>query len=647
MTKMVDLSSYNAGLRPDSILKVSDWADEHRILSQTASSEPGKFRTDRTPYLKEIMDALSPSSPIEKVVFMKGAQVGGTEAGNNWIGYIIDQAPGPMLVVQPTVEMGKRWSKGRLAPLLEDSPCLRDKVKDPRSRDSGNTVQSKEFAGGIVVVTGANSAVGLRSMPVRYLFLDEVDAYPPDADSEGDPLTLAIQRTSTFARKKIFIVSTPTIQGLSHIEREFKETDQRYYFVPCPHCDFFQVLKWENIKYDSDPLQAVYVCEHCKRNIENHHKTEMLRRGRWQATRRDAATEEQCEVESTAAISIKNPRVVGFHLSSLYSPVGWLSWGTCAQNYERAKDDDQLLKAWTNTTLGLPWEEKGEAPDWGVLFDRREPYRIGSVPNGGYVLTAGVDVQNDRLEIEIVAWGPRKESWSVDYRIIYGSPSEQKTWAGVSHILQEEFESEDGTHRKINMMAIDAGFSTQEVYGWVRTQSIHNVMAIKGVDNSLVPLNAPTKVDVNFQGKKLKHSIRLWKIGVSMIKGEIYNSLKSRRNEGACLMHFPEYNAEYFKQLTAEQLVTKIVKGYPKREWQKIRDRNEALDCRVYARAAAIALSIDRWSESKWEQLAGAKIQKTAVETPIKENRVAQVAQFSTQRQMQPQRSRIVRSSLM
>ncbi|GHT97980.1 hypothetical protein FACS1894126_2980 [Alphaproteobacteria bacterium] len=275
----IDLSSYNAGLRPDSILLVSDWADENRILSQVASSEPGKFRTERTPYLKEIMDALSPSSPIEKVVFMKGSQIGGTEAGNNWIGYVIDQAPGPMLVVQPTVEMGKRWSKGRLAPLLEDSPCLRDKVKDPRSRDSGNTVQSKEFAGGIVVVTGANSAVGLRSMPVRYLFLDEVDAYPPDADSEGDPLTLAIQRTSTFARKKIFIVSTPTIQGLSRIEREFKETDQRYYFVPCPYCDFFQVLKWENIKYDSSHSKAVYVCECCKGNIENHHKTGMLRRG--------------------------------------------------------------------------------------------------------------------------------------------------------------------------------------------------------------------------------------------------------------------------------------------------------------------------------------------------------------------------------
>jgi phage terminase large subunit GpA-like protein len=197
----------------------------------------------------------------------------------------------------------------------------------------------------------------------------------------------------------------------------------------------------------------------------------------------------------------------------------------------------------------------------------------------------------------------------VDYRIIYGSPSDQKTWLSLSHILNEEFESEDGVHRKINMLAIDAGFATQEVYAWVRTQSIHNVMAIKGVDNSLVPINAPTKVDVNLRGKKLKGSVRLWKVGVSIIKSELFNFLKQRKNDDGTTptgyMHFPEYNTEYFKQLTAEQLVTRIVKGYPKRIWQKTRDRNEALDCRVYARAAAIALGIDRWSESKWKQLSG------------------------------------------
>ena len=592
---------FNSGIKPDSIVSVSEWADANRILSQTASSEPGKFRTSRTPYLKDIMDALSPSSPYEKVVFMKGAQIGGTEAGNNWIGYIIDQAPGPMLVVQPTVEMGKRWSKGRLAPLIEDTVCLHGKVKDPRSRDSGNTVQSKEFPGGQVVITGANSAVGLRSMPVRYLFLDEVDAYPPDANSEGDPLTLAIQRTSTFARRKIFIVSTPTIKGLSRIEKEFNETDQRYFFVPCPFCGEFQTLKWENLHYDQEHSKSFYACEcckRCKRSIEEHYKTDMLRNGEWRATCEEKASE----------------KVIGFHLSSLYSPVGWMSWDTCIKNYEIAKNDEQLLKAWTNTTLGLTWEEKGEAPDWGILFDRREKYQIGVVPKGGYVLTAGVDVQNDRLEIEIVAWGKNRESWSVDYRIIYGSPTTKEPWEKLTKILNEEFESEDGIFRKINMFAIDTGFSTQEVYAWVRSQSIHNVMAVKGTDNSLVPLNAPTKVDVNIRGKKITNGVRLWKVGVSILKSELYGWMKKTRNEDGSIpygyMHFPEYNTEYFKQLTAEQLVTKIVKGYPKREWQKTRDRNEALDCRIYARAASIALGIDRWTDAKWEQISGSKTEK-------------------------------------
>jgi phage terminase large subunit GpA-like protein len=421
--------------------------------------------------------------------------------------------------------------------------------------------------------------------------LDEVDAYPPDADSEGDPLTLAIQRTATFARRKILIVSTPTVKGLSRIEKEFENTDQRYFFVPCPHCGHFQTLKWEGIHYDSNLTEVTYVCENCKGAIRDHHKTEMLSKGEWRATNKEKISD----------------KVIGFHLSSLYSPVGWLSWEACVQNYEMAKDNEQLLKAWTNTTLGLTWEEKGDSPDWGVLFDRREHYRIGTVPQGAYVLTAGVDVQNDRLEAEIVGWGQNLESWSIDYRIIYGSPANSETWQKLSQLLEENFESEDGVSRRINMLAVDTGFATQEVYNWVRSQSFNNVMAIKGVDNSLVPLNSPTKVDINYKGKKISGGVRLWKLGVSILKGELYGWLKKTKREDGSIphgyCHFPEHATEYFKQLTAEQLVTKIVKGYPKREWQKTRDRNEALDCRVYARAATIALGLDRWGEKKWDKL--------------------------------------------
>ena len=615
--------SFNTGLRPDPLLKVSEWADGFRMLSQTASSEPGRWRTERTPYLKEIMDALSPSSPVEKVIFMKGAQIGGTEAGNNWIGYIIDQAPGPMLVVQPTVEMGKRWSKGRLAPLIDDTPALRDKVKDPRSRDSGNTVQSKEFTGGIVVVTGANSAVGLRSMPVRYLFLDEIDAYPGDADGEGDPVSLAIQRTATFARRKILLVSTPTIQGLSRIEREFEASDQRYYWVPCPHCNTFQILKWPQVQWDDEPLNAHYVCIECKEKIQHHQKTWMLANGQWRAS------------------SESNGKIAGFHISSLYSPVGWLSWGEAAQNFLHAKENEQLLKVWVNTTLGETWVDKGEAPDWQRLFERKENYAIGTVPYGGLVLTAGVDVQKDRIEVEIVAWGQKRESWSVDYQVFEGDPGKASTWQHLSALMSTLFPSEDGLERPISRIAVDAGYATQEVYGWIRSQPPGRVMAVKGIDKALVPVGAPSRVDVTILGQKLRRGAKLWPIGVSVLKSELYHVLKlSQTDEGfpAGYCHFPAYGPEYFKQLTAEQLVTKISKGYPKREWQKIRERNEALDCRVYARAAAIAIGADRWNENKWKSLMGYK------KSPNPEYNLSSEPMRPTKSQGRP---RVVRSRFM
>ena len=237
-----------AGARPDPLLTISQWADKYRTLSQRASAEPGPWRTDRTPYLREIMDCLSPSSPVERVVFMKGAQIGATESGNNWIGYVIHQAPGPMMAIQPTVEMAKRNSKQRIDPLIEESEVLRKLVSDPRSRDSGNTILSKDFPGGVLVMTGANSAVGLRSMAARYLFLDEADAYPGDVEGEGDPVNLATARTRTFARRKIFLCSTPKITGLSRIEAAFEESDQRRYWLPCPACHAYQVLQFPQLQ---------------------------------------------------------------------------------------------------------------------------------------------------------------------------------------------------------------------------------------------------------------------------------------------------------------------------------------------------------------------------------------------------------------
>jgi len=323
------LRQWANGIRPDPNLTVSQWADRHRLLSSRASAEPGRYRTARTPYMREIMDALSPASPAQRVVFMKAAQVGATEAGNCFIGFVMHHAPGPMLAVQPTVELAKRNSRQRIDPLIEESPELRAKVKPARSRDAGNTMLSKEFAGGILIMTGANSAVGLRSTPARYIFLDEVDAYPASADEEGDPVSLAEARSLTFAhRRKVFLVSTPTIRGLSRIEREFEASDQRRFFVPCPHCGAQQWLKFERLRWEKGQTEtAQYHCEGCDRPIAEHHKTVMLECGGWRATAEAA-----------------DPLTVGYHLSALYSPMGWLSWARIARSWEAALGNDEAMR---------------------------------------------------------------------------------------------------------------------------------------------------------------------------------------------------------------------------------------------------------------------------------------------------------------
>ena len=587
-----------AGARPDPFLTISQWADKYRTLSQRASSEPGRWRTDRTPYLREIMDCLSPMSMIERTVFMKGAQIGGTECGNNWIGYVIHQAPGPMMAVQPTVEMAKRNSKQRIDPLIEESEVLRTLVHDPRSRDSGNTVLAKEFPGGVLVMTGANSAVGLRSMAARYLFLDEIDGYPGDVDGEGDPINLALARTRTFARRKVFLVSTPKITGMSRIEKAYEESDRRQYWVPCPVCREQQVLKFPQIRWPKGGTdKAVYVCEHCGQEIQNHQKQWMLARCQWRA---NPGQYWDC-------------RTAGFHLSSLYSPVGWFSWADAAKHFEQAQRDPSVLQVFVNTVLGETWTLLGEAPDWKKLYDRREQYKIGLVPRGGIFITAGADVQRDRIEVEVVAWGRGKESWSIDYRVFEGDTARREVWEQLTGLLDETFSTTNGLELPIIQMAVDSGYATNEVYEWSRRQG-NRVLVVKGDSRAPAILGAASPIDVGPLGVKLKRGVKVWPVNSGMAKEELYRWLRLERPTdedlekgvphppGYC--HFPRYSEEYFHQITAEQLVARLVKGYRKLEWEKMRERNEALDCRVYARAAAARVGLDRFQEKHWRVVA-------------------------------------------
>ena len=588
--------AWREGLTPDPLLTVSEWADQYRVLSGKSASEPGKWRTNRTPYLKEIMDCLSPTSPIERVVFMKGAQVGGTECGNNWIGYVIHLAPGPMMAVAPTVEMAKRNSKQRIDPLIEESPTLSSLIAPARARDSGNTILGKEFRGGVLVMTGANSAVGLRSMPVRYLFLDEVDGYPGDVEGEGDAIALAEARTRTFARRKIFIVSTPTISGSSRIEREYEQTDQRQFMVPCPHCEHEQVLIFEQLIWEKGlPETAHYRCESCEQPIYEYQKTEMLERGRWQSSIPDYVG-----------------KTVGFHLSSLYSPVGWRSWVDIAAAWEAAQGSATALKAFKNTELGETWVEQGETPEWERLLERREDYRIGTVPIGAALLCAGVDVQKDRIEVSVWAFGRGKEAWLVEHRVLAGDTSRDTVWQRLREMIDESWTHASGVQLRLSRIGLDTGYATQEAYAFVRKLRDSRLLPMKGVARGAALVGLPTAVDLTVGGKKLRRGVRVYSVVGGIAKLEFYNHLRKTMEvteDGEILypagyIHLPKVDAEFVQQLCSEQLVTRRDRnGYPVREWQKIRERNEALDCYVYARAAASLAGLDRYEERHWREL--------------------------------------------
>lgn len=494
----------------------------------------------------------------------------------------------------------------RVAPMIESTPNLSLKVKPSRERDSGNTLLMKEFINDhLLIMGGANAASGLASMPFRYLGGDEIDRWPLEVDDEGSPVDIVEARTRTFgARKKHCWTSTPTLAGRSAIWSKFMESDQRRYNLPCPQCKHYQILSWDRMRYDPlDPLlphrlsrAPVMICENCGEGMDEHAKGRWYREdlGKWIAEAPDSP-------------------IKGYHLSSLYAPLGWLSWTDIVLAYERAKDDPSRLRPWTNTVLAECWSDGAAVPDWSNLYRRRETYRPGTVPLGGVILTCGVDVQRDRLELEIVAWGRNLESWSVDYIVLPGDtssiqadPAVPCVWRNLGLELSRTFTAANGTEVPISKVGIDSGDQTQVVYTWVRGQRDPRLMATKGRDSLTTALGIPVPQDVNVRGRKVLRGIRLWPVGVSVLKSELYGWLLQPpplhpgdpAPRGFC--HFPELPESYFLGLTAEELRRTELRGFSVWKWEKVRQRNEPLDCRVLARAAAAAAGVDRWPESEW-----------------------------------------------
>ena len=549
--------------KPPTELKISEWADEYRYLSPESSAVSGKYRTDYAPYQKEIMDVFN-DPKIERIVWMKSAQVGATEILNNVVGYYIHMQPSPILIMQPTLQMAQAYSKEKLANMLRDTPVLRAKINEPKSKDSSNTVLSKKFEGGTTLnMVGSNSAASVASRAVRILCIDEVDRMEASVGSEGDPVLLASKRTQTFFNRKIYLCSTPTVKGISRIEAAFEESDQRYYYVPCPECDHMQTLKWSNVVWEENqPETAIYTCENgCIINESKKHW--MLKNGHWKATK---------ETKKTA----------GFHLNELYSVFS--SWGLMAENFLEAKKQPEMLKTFINTSLAETWQpEPEEAVEAEGLMAKRESYDLESIPDEALVLTCGIDIQKNRIECQVVAFSHDYEMWVVDYKIIYGSTGQMNVWNDLEKYLQTKFKTHSGRNLTIACTTIDSGFQTQQVYAFTKNKKGRRIFAIKGQSQSgKSVVGKPTKVG--------KENNTLYPVGSDTAKEVIYSRLASEY--GYSTLHFPStVDEEYFKQLTAEQRFVKYVKGRKTLYWKQVRERNEALDTICYALAAAYILN--------------------------------------------------------
>jgi len=536
------------------------------------------------------MDAITDPS-VERVTVMKAARVGYTKIINNTIAYYVAEDPCPILVVQPTVNDAQDYSKEEIASMIADTPILRELFPSPKAKDSGNTIEKKVFPGGSLRLIGANSATGFRRISIRVLIFDETDGYPPTAGSEGDQIKLGEQRTLWFPDRKIIAGSTPTEKGNSKIEKLFAKSDQRYYFVPCPHCEKFQVLKFSDTQYsgeisssikyafmswdkDADgkplPETAHFTCCHCGCVIEEKDKRWMLDRGEWRATKPFTGH-------------------AGFHIWAAYSVSPNATWAQLVSEFLDCKNNPEELQTFVNTVLGEVWEEQGEKVSEHVLLSRREEY-AAEVPAGALVLTAAVDVQGDRLEMEVVGWGMYEESWGIARKVIYGDPTQQQVWEELDKELLRTYRHESGTDLTISAVGIDTRYQTDYVYSFVRPRMSRRIYALMGVGRPGYPIAGSPQQKKTGRNRR---PVPIWLVGTFQAKGLIYSRLKVT-NPGAGYCHFPMwYDEEYFAQVTAEKMVTRYKKGFAHKEWVQIRSRNEALDIRVYNLAVLRILNPD------------------------------------------------------
>lgn len=610
-------------LEPPRLMSCAAWADDYRQIVK--GPEKGRWRTSRTPYLLEPMNCTDPESPVQKVVMQFATQLGKSEVLYNALFKRIHLDPVDMMMVQPTLQDAKDHSRQRFMPTARKMVAVVERLPDMRSRDETNTWQTKEVRGGATLFfAGANSARSLASKPLGFAVCDEIDGYPLDVDGEGEPVALVWERMSNFPARKMLLCSTPTLRDFSRIEGEYLASDRRRYWVPCPHCGEAQLLEWgaetdHGVKWLKTAAgapraeTAVYICMHCAAAIEERSKTAMLAAGQWRA-------------ESPGA---QRGLVAGFHLNKLYSPLGWKSWAMLVEDWAKAQDaaragDVSRLKTFINTSLAETWEEQGDRVASHELQRRAGNFPLRQVQASLYVCTMGVDVQGDRLEAYVWAWGRGMERQLVDRQVFYGDPSLSEgeaasPWAALTEYRRTPILHVNGRAAPILAAFVDSGgHHTHAVYTYARTHQHAHVYAVKGASVAgKAILGKPSEQDVNWLGNRIKRGVKLWPIGTDTAKSEIYGRLRTAE-PGPGYVHISRLQpAEVFEQLTAERLVTRYVKGRSRLEWVKPGGkRNEALDCAVYALAAAHYVGIDRWKEGDWAKWQGRVAERDLFDGP-------------------------------
>lgn len=587
----IAMAAIARGLRPDPELYIDEWADRYRWLDSKSAAAPGLYRTSKTPYMRAVMRAMSPASKAQIVVFRAPRQMGKSEGGsNNVIGYYIHQAPCPIVLAMPGDKVLKRNKKSRIDPMLENIPELAHLVSQRSRREGSNSIFELNFPGGILVCLTYNSSSLLRSTPFRVGIFDEIEGAPLDVEGEGSPLDILQRGANTFgALRKLYFTSTPKWKQGSIIDGLYEETPQSRFEVPCPDCGERQELVFEQLRWEKGkPDGAEFACRGCGVLIPEFHKTKMLEAGEWRRT-----AEDQWE-------GLRE----GFSIEGLAAPAGWMSWKEIARQADACGNAPDKLQAFWNTTIGRSYEAAGEIADWKRLFNRRESYAIGTVPRGGMIVLCACDVQGDRIEGEVKAFGRGMESWSVEHFALAGRTNERAVWDVLAAKLGQKYPSAYGVELGITLMAVDSRYNTSHVYDFVR-RSGGRAIAVRGVDDALVPVGQPKAIDISRDGKRRRRGLQVWPVSNAVFKSQIYSWLaleppdpKSDDPYPAGYMHYPQYAPEFFEQLCAERLKT----GKDGRsKWEKWRDRNEALDFMVYLLGCASRLGLDKFTDRHWD----------------------------------------------